>query len=85
MQALTVCDAKITSTRKGAGQFKGEFKGGIDDRDSLRCKHGQGHMGLICGRSYPLPDNAHADISGRMEHYKWVRFVGKLTICKTQT
>ena len=27
MQTLTLCDAKVTSTRTAAGQFKGQFKG----------------------------------------------------------
>jgi len=31
IQALTSCDAKITSTRTAAGQFKGQFKGAIDE------------------------------------------------------
>ena len=27
MQALTLCDAKVVSTRTAVGQFKGKFKG----------------------------------------------------------
>ena len=30
MQALTLCDAKITSTRTAVGQFKGHFKGAME-------------------------------------------------------
>ena len=29
MRALTYCNAKIMSTRTAAGQFKGQFKGGL--------------------------------------------------------
>ena len=31
MQTLTLCDAKVTSTRTAAGQFKGQFKGAMDE------------------------------------------------------
>ena len=31
MQTLTSCDAKVTSTRTAAGQFKGQFKGAMDE------------------------------------------------------
>jgi multimeric flavodoxin WrbA len=31
MQALTSCDAKIMSTRTAAGQFKGQFKGAMEE------------------------------------------------------
>jgi hypothetical protein len=31
MQTLTFCDTKITSTRTAAGQFKGQFKGAMDE------------------------------------------------------
>ena len=31
MQALTLCDAKVVSTRTAVGQFKGQFKGAIDE------------------------------------------------------
>ena len=31
MQAITHCDAKITRTRTTAGQFKGQFKGALDE------------------------------------------------------
>ena len=30
MQALTHCDANVTSTRTTAGQFKGKFKGAME-------------------------------------------------------
>ena len=32
MRILTYCDAKITSTRATAGQFKGQFKGALVER-----------------------------------------------------
>ena len=31
MQALTPCDAKVVSTRTAAGQFKGQFKGAMEE------------------------------------------------------
>ena len=31
MRALTFCDPKITSTRTAAGQFKGQFKGAMEE------------------------------------------------------
>ena len=31
MQALTGCDAKFMSTRTADGQFKGQFKGAMDE------------------------------------------------------
>jgi len=31
MQALTSCDAKIMSTRTAASQFKGQFKGAMEE------------------------------------------------------
>jgi len=31
MQALTPCDANVVSTRTAAGQFKGQFKGALDE------------------------------------------------------
>ena len=31
MQALTFCDGKFMSTRTAAGQFKGQFKGAMED------------------------------------------------------
>ena len=30
MQALTLCDAKVVSTRTAVGQFKGQFKGAME-------------------------------------------------------
>ena len=47
MQALTYCDAKFMSTRTAAGQFKGHFKGAMEEMSrkvqnanshSLRCQ-----------------------------------------------
>ena len=32
MRALTYCDAEVMSTRTTAGQFKGQFKGVLDER-----------------------------------------------------
>ena len=31
MQTLTLCDAKVTSTRTAAGQFKGQFSGAMEE------------------------------------------------------
>jgi flagellar hook-basal body complex protein FliE len=31
MQTLTYCDDKVMSTRTTAGQFKGQFKGAMDE------------------------------------------------------
>ena len=31
MQTLTYCDDKVMSTRTAAGQFKGQFKGAMDE------------------------------------------------------
>jgi len=31
MQTLTFCGTKIMSTRTAAGQFKGQFKGAVDE------------------------------------------------------
>ena len=31
MRALTYCNAKVTSTRATTGQFKGQFKGAMDE------------------------------------------------------
>ena len=31
MQALTPCDAEVASTRTAVGQFKGQFKGAMDE------------------------------------------------------
>ena len=40
MQALTYCDAKITSTRTAVGQFKGQFKGAMETcQGRFKCKH----------------------------------------------
>ena len=30
MQALTLCDAEVVNTRTAVGQFKGQFKGGME-------------------------------------------------------
>ena len=31
MQTLTICDAKVVSTRIAVGQFKGQFKGAMEE------------------------------------------------------
>ena len=31
MQTITYCDDKVMSTRTAAGQFKGQFKGAMDE------------------------------------------------------
>ena len=45
MQTLTLCDAKVTSTRTAAGQFKGQFKGAMEDM-SRQGKKANTHIAL---------------------------------------
>ena len=43
IQALTNCDAKVMSTRTAAGQFKGQFKGAMDN-SSRKVQNANAHF-----------------------------------------
>jgi len=45
MQALTHCNATFMSTRTAAGQFKGQFKGAMDD-SSRNVQNANAHLTL---------------------------------------
>ena len=49
MQALTICDAKFMSTRTADGQFKGQFKGALDEmsQKGSKGKHSAPHRHLL--------------------------------------
>jgi hypothetical protein len=62
MQALTLCDAKVVSTRTAVGQFKGQFKGAMERYTWVRFA---GKLTSDCHRTHSNGQN----ISEAMESY----------------
>jgi Sec-independent protein translocase protein TatA len=65
MQTLTGCDAKVVSTRTAVGQFKGQFKGAMEEM-SQKVQNANTHR-LRCQN--PSTRTANSQFKGAMERY----------------
>ena len=61
MQTITYCDDKVMSTRTAAGQFKGQFKGAMDN-SSRKVQNANAHS--IDLRTHT---STHFQFSGAMD------------------
>ena len=60
MRTLTCCDAKITRTCRATGQFKGQFKGAMEEM-SQKVQNASSHKKPLCTHK------AHGQFSGAMD------------------